>query len=512
MRRRLGLAALLVSVALSGCATFLRPFDRSPSGLSSWDQSLRDLLRAGRFDSALALSAPQHADAGDDLLRLEYEGILAHYAGFPERSRVALATADQVADDRYTRSLTRTLFSFFTGDRTRAYDPPAVDRLFLHYYAALDYLATADSEDAAVEARLLEQRLALSGMDQRQGDERRLAATLHDFAGGVFEAAGRPDEAAVSYRLARRAAGRGEGAAADSGAALEPGVASDSEAGFPTGSDTAGRLPVAAAGGGVVEPAGAAAGLPGDAGIVVLAVERGFVAHRVPRSITLLLWPGELDALRAAGSGDARDARQGEVVADLVARRGLGLVPVSDGPSGRRHGDGDPYLLRVAWPAYAGGRVPDARLRVLDSGSGGDPVPVVDDEEADISAAVRRQFDRDAPGILAQALVRAVAKRALVEAVKKTASKKDEQLGEALGLAANLATALLEQADTRGLDLLPAQVRVLRLRLPAGHHRLRLEVTEPGRIRPRTIDLGGIVVEAGGVVVVPVRVWSGETG
>ncbi len=89
---------------------------------------------------------------------------------------------------------------------------------------------------------------------------------------------------------------------------------------------------------------------------------------------------------------------------------------------------------------------------------------------ADVSAAVRSDFARQAPGILARTLVRAVAKRVAVEAVKKTVSKKDETLGEVVGLAANVTSALLEQADTRGLDLLPARVRLVRVRVPAGGH------------------------------------------
>ncbi|MDP2480868.1 MAG: hypothetical protein Q8W51_04555 [Candidatus Palauibacterales bacterium] len=482
IRGGVALPGLLACLALSGCAALLRPFDRAPSGLSRWDQSVRDELVAGRFDSALALAGPDRADAGDDLLRLEYEGILAHYAGMPDRSRAALGAASQLAEDRYTRSLSRTLLSFFTGDRTRAYDPPLVDRLFLHYYGALDYLATGDDEDAAVEARRLEQRLALAGDESEDPGERGLAAAMHAFAGTVFEAAGRSGEAAVSYRLARRAAGdttRDEGSTPVPAAEARP---------APVGEGTRPSV---------------------DEGTVVVVLERGFVAHRVERSLTLLLWPGELTALRTAASGDVSARRRGETVADDVARRSLGLVPVSDGP-GPGHGEGsDPYLLRVAWPTYAAGRVPDARIRLLAPGVGSDSLIATELGVADVSTAVRSDFARQAPGILARTLVRAVAKRVAVEAVKKTASRKDETLGEIVGLAANVTSALLEQADTRGLDLLPARVRLVRVRVPAGRHRLHLEVLEPGRPRPRSLDLGVVHVEAGRVVVVPVRIWEG---
>ena len=247
----------------------------------------------------------------------------------------------------------------------------------------------------------------------------------------------------------------------------------------------------------------------GDDGTVLLVVERGFVAYRVERALTLVLWPGELAALREASSGDLSDRSRGRTVADVVARRSLGLVPVSDGLAPGHRDGGDPYLLRVAWPTYVAGHVPEARIRVLASGSSADSLIPGDQGVADVSAAVRSDFAHQAPGILARTLVRAVAKHAAVEALKKTASKKDEALGDVVGLAANVTSALLEQADTRGLDLLPARVRLLRLRVPAGAHRLRLEVVEPGRTRPRTVDLGTVRVEAGRVVVLPVRLWNG---
>jgi hypothetical protein len=467
------LPILFACLALTGCAALFRSLDRSPSGLSSWDQSVRDLLSAGRFDSALAMASPERSGAGDDLLRLEYEGILAHYAGDSERSRVALEAADRLTEDRYTRSLTRTVLSFFTGDPTRAYDPPVTDRLFLHYYGALDYLGSGDMEDAAVEARRLEQELSLSAENERDDHDRGLAATMHAFAGSVFEATGRPGEAAVSYRLARRAEGEleADSTPSDPGTVAVPG-------------------PVPSA----------------RHGTVVLAVERGFVAYRVQRSVTLVLWPREYEALRAAGSGSVDDVRDGHAVADVVARRTLGLVPVSDDHGGRR---GDPYLLRVAWPTYVGGRVPEARLRVVAPELGDDALPLAGETTADVSGVVRSDFARQAPGIMARTLVRAVAKRAAVEAVKKTAAKKDETLGDVVGLAANITTALLEQADTRGLDLLPARLRLLRVALPPGDHRLRVEILEAGTGRTRSIDLGVVRVPVGGVAVVPVRLWTG---
>lgn len=497
-RGRAALAALSCA-ALVGCAALLRSFDRTSSGLSSWDASLRALTASGRFDSALALTAPGRADAGDDLLRLEYEGLVAHYAGDLKRSRLALEAASHLADDRYTRSLTRIALSFISSDLARAYDPPLTDRVFLHYYGALDYLAGDHADGAAVEARKLEQALTLADPHlMGEAGMRGLAATLHTFAGAVFEATGRPGEAEVAYRLARRS---GADSSVASLAADDPG---------------------------------------GGGGTLVLAVEEGYVAHRVQRSLLLPLWPDELTALSVGAAAGASEQARAHDVALRVARRGLG----SDHrvrPRRLRKDGGDPYLLRVAWPAFAGGGVPATRVAVRVYGatnsrpadslasdpalagpvgagsvtpepSGDAPAATDTGPTFDVSTAARVEFERDAPGILARTLVRTVAKRAAVEAVKDVVSKQDETLGEIAGLAANVTTALLEQADTRGWYLLPARVRLLRLRVPAGTDRIGVRISEAGRGIAGDVELGPVHVAAGEVTVVPVRFWGSGRG
>jgi len=535
-------------VAVAGCAALLRPFGaRTPSGLSGWDESLRTLSAAGRFDSALALTAPDRSDAGDDLLRLEYEGLAAHYAGDLERSRAALEAAGHMAEDRYTRSLARIVLSFVSSDRTRPYRPPLTERLFLHYYGALDYLAAGERDGAAVEARRIEQELTRADPDLLEEPAvRGVAATLHAFAGTVLEASGRPEEAAVAYRLARRA-GADPAVAPDPFEPAEPVGSADSARAADRAGPAAGAGAAAEPGGG---PDGTAAPRSGR-GTVVVALEEGWVAHRVERSLTVPLWPDEVRTLqRTARASEARGDATGDTADEValdVARRGLGLSPL-DRRSSRLRNDGDrgdPYIFRVAWPAFVGGLVPDARLRVRAGPVSGEP-PLASGGEpgatgplradgapvrgtapmepawpapahpsaqgahatADLSASVRAEFRRDAPGILARTLVRAVAKRAAVKAVKEAVSKKDEDLGEVAGLAANVATALLEQADTRGWNLLPARVRLLRLDVPAGAQRLTVLLEAAGRQRARTLDLGPVDVPAGGVVVVPTRVWD----
>ena len=140
----------------------------------------------------------------------------------------------------------------------------------------------------------------------------------------------------------------------------------------------------------------------------------------------------------------------------------------------------------------------------------------------DLSAAVVEEFVERAPEVLAKALLRAVAKNVVAGEVEEEVEEEDEALGELTGVALNVLGALTERADTRSWNLLPGRLVLVRLRLPAGTHRLEV-VTGPasagaGGPAPRTdaetpAGAGGpagtveVEVPAGGVAVTSVRLW-----
>ncbi|MFW6010394.1 MAG: hypothetical protein ACOC9H_00605, partial [Gemmatimonadota bacterium] len=306
--RLLGSVALLVS--LSGCS-LLGPFATGPSGLSNPDDELRRLLRTDRADEAVELLEREEDLPGDDLLRAQYEGLVLHYAGEWEASNEALQRAAAIAEERYTKSISKALLSAITSDRVLPYDPPLTERLFLHYYGALNYLRLGDPEEAAVEARLLSRVLRRAGEEGDPGAG--LRGSLHLLCGFVFETAGELSDAEVSYRLARAL-----GAPAPDG--------------------------------------------PGEGGRRVLALaERGFVAHRVERSANLLVWPGEIRSLRMEADRLREDSTARAPTAFALAARVLaGDGEGAEGWSGsryfgsgshrarsRRDRDGNPVLFRV---------------------------------------------------------------------------------------------------------------------------------------------------------------------
>lgn len=517
--------------ALAGCAGLVGAPATGPDGLALRDLHLRELLTEGRYDIAYESVAEGRARPDDRLLRLQYEGLLAHHAGRWGRSNASLQAAADLAERRYTRSLTKSALSMVTNDRILAYRPPPPERLLVHYYGILNYLGMGDPEGAGVEARRLAHLLDLYADrgDLKGAGGRRLHAALRYVTGAAFEAIGEENDAAVAYRLAR-------------------------------GLDEQGRLPVAS--------------VPGEAsedgsGEVLVIVERGFAPHRVERASTLFLWPGEIRTLRGGGAPatDRAEASAEELALELAGRAlagGSRRARTSSGPfdAADRPEDGEadgaerddlrlPRPVRIAWPVYrAEGRrshdehgvirllavglapglergaaspaAPPSAVPEAGSRRGGPSHPGLDARGpsgrvagdpsvaepvvawlGDVTDALLEEGRREEPRIVARAIVRAAAKLAIARGIEDELQEEDEALGEIAGSLLGAAGALTERADTRSWNLLPARIGFTRLRLPAGRHRLTLDAAAGEGAA--SIELGEVSVRAGRLVVVKVR-------
>jgi hypothetical protein len=447
--------------AFAGCATLRNTvggYDTGPAGITRSQQRQRDALMAGDFAALLT------GEEEDDLLRGLHVAIARYHASQFAQSAAVLDSAAVLADDRITASLSRGALAFVTNDMARRYQPGRTERLFMPYYAMLAYVHLGAWEDAAVEARRLVNLLALYG-DDRDDAERTLHASLHHLAGAVFERAGDRGEAQVAYRGAH--------------ALL---------AALPDGSESRPRT---------------------ADGELLVVVERGFVAHRATESIGLFIEEEDRDSLRM--DGDARSRAVARIARQVTAwseradgRSDVGRHRLTTSYRGHhRHDDDDAYYLNVALPVLrrsprqAGGPL---RLAVDDRFASGVRVAALLD---DGGAADER---RARVSVLMRALARAAAKYAAVKAVK-------DKKGEVAGELANVAAALLERADVRSWHLLPQEISLLRVRVPAGVRTVRLTVGEG--LESPTVNVGIATVRAGAVTIVPVRLWrdpsSGST-
>jgi hypothetical protein len=493
-----------------------------PHGLSSYDGELRRLSTLGRFDEAATLAEEEAGAAGDDVLAALNLAIVEHHAGRYEESNELLQAAELEIEERFTKSVSRAALSLVTNDRALAWLPSRAERPMVHVYGALNYLALGQPDEAAVEARrlagVLEEMVGDDGPAGLDAETRQVYRSLRYFTGAVFEHAGEWNDADVAYRLA--------GIGAPSDAAGRAGGAADNDA------DS-----------GVED---ASEDVSAETSGVVILVESGFVAHRVERSLNLLVGVDELDDLRYGS--ESRRLRFARCFSQRRLDRPMNAwgashddwcdgVRYTSGGSRKAKKDADvAYLMRVAWstmyrplsaapvgPVRAFSESGSASLTAARDATALGSLPLdaatttgAESEEsafaspgtpglsADLSGAVIQDFNRQAPEMLVKSVARAAVKYAVVQAIEDGARKEDETLADVAAVVGNALAALTERADTRSWTLLPAQIQIVRLPLPPGRHEVRVAAEGASG---RTLDLGEVEVRPGRVTVVSARAW-----
>lgn len=233
--RLIRLASLLcLPLALGGCATS-SVFSPYPGQASAY----RAALDAGAPDAAVQRIGTR-TEGADGTLYLMEKGRIEQLALRADVSKADYAKAIErlaAQDDKATVSaggLAASGASLLTNDNARPYAGRTYERVFVHQYQALNYLATGDVQGALVEVRRANQvqgdalraregkvdkareEAASKGMDVSQYDsyfsamdlaggrvksEFQNAATLY-LSGLIYEAAGSVNDAFIDYRKA----------------------------------------------------------------------------------------------------------------------------------------------------------------------------------------------------------------------------------------------------------------------------------------------------------------------
>lgn len=95
----------------------------------------------------------------------------------------------------------------------------------------------------------------------------------------------------------------------------------------------------------------------------------------------------------------------------------------------------------------------------------------------DVNRMAREQFEVNKPWIVARAAARRVVKKAGIYGIKEASGV--HSTGEILLDLAGIAWELTEEADTRCWSLLPGEIQVARIELPAGTHEIGLQGITP---------------------------------
>ena len=376
----------------------------------------------------------KHAPKNSDIPFLFELGLVAHYADHFTESSAAFDQAGDIAEDRYTKSISKEVGSLVTSDKLRPYAGTRYERLLSHYYRALNYVYQGQLDGALVECRR-----ATALIDYFKNDDKYDflgAGFLANLSGMVFEAAGEWNDAYISYR---QAAAYYQNATEKTGVEMPDNIGNSlvrltRKLGF---TDEFERYR---------NQYGEPPPRPENTGELILFYESGYVPPKTEEALTFPILKTD----------DVEDEK---------------FVPTLVGREGRIYEDVKlEYLLRVAIPTIRSHRPHFAGIEV----------EVGQDQKrgvliADVESIAVETFNAERPIILLRTLVRAVGKYLIYRKANKE--------NEALGLLVNLAGAVTEQADTRSWKTLPNQIFVVRMSLPAGTHALNLSfLNANGRI------------------------------
>ncbi|MDE0690131.1 MAG: hypothetical protein OXI61_18375 [Candidatus Poribacteria bacterium] len=400
-------------------------------------QEVIESLESGQPENAYTY-LQKNAPKKSDIPFLFELGLVAHYANHFQESNAAFDQAGDIAEDRYTKSVSKEAVSLVTSDQMRPYPGSRYERLLSHYYRALNYVYLNQLDGALVECR---RATALINYFKGENEDYDFfgAGLLAHLSGILFEATGEWNDAYISYKQAaeyyRNAAEKTDvEMPADIGRSL---VGLARKLGF---ADELERYQ---------EQYGKFSPRPENTGELILFYESGYVPAKGEDALTFPILKTD----------DVDDEK---------------FVPTLMGREGRVYKEIElEYLLRVAIPTL------DSRRPLLS----GIEVAVGDMKTRgvlveDVENIAIETFNTQRPIILFRTLGRVL--------LKYLAYRKANKENEALGLLVNLAGAVTEQADTRSWQTLPNQIFMVRMPLPAGTHTLNLSfLDENGQVRGR---------------------------
>ena len=389
-------------------------------------QEVVEPLEKGQPENAYSY-LQKHAPKVSDIPFLFELGLVGHYAKHPRESSAAFNHAADIAEDRYTKSVSKEVGSLVTSDKLRPYSANEYERLLSHYYSALNYIYQGQLEGALVECRRATALIAYFRGEDETSD---LFGTpfLAYLSGMIFEADSEWNSAYISYK---QAAAYYQNAAEKTGVAVPDDIGHSlvrlaRRLGF---SDELERYR---------KQYGEAPARPENSGELIFFYESGYVP---PKDKAVVMFPilttdKILDAEKFAPT--------------LAKREGVVYPKVKV-----------QYVLRVAMPT----------IKSLRPNFVGIEMEVGENEKkgilvADVENIAIETLKAQRPILLVRTLLRALAKYLTARGAKK--------LNKNLGILANLAGVVTEQADTRAWRTLPNQIFMVRMPLPAGTHELKL--------------------------------------
>ena len=441
------LSWILLICILMGCATY-----------ASKTEQARVSFSEGKHDDALKKLEKTKSGRAKLLYLLE-KGLILHYAGRYKDSNDTFEEAEGLAEDLYTKSISKEAGAFLTSDNIIPYSGEKFERSLIHYYRVLNYIYLKLPDDALVECRKVS-FLLQKYRDETEGKKTAYSedAFMHYLAGMLFEWQGETNDAFISYRKAEEAY---EKYKKEYGVSQPSSLRDDllrlsKSLGFSEEYDFYRKKY------GMDYRSDGSAGGNGE---LILIHESGLAPSKA--SVEIVIPILKVDKLAAnmdvwTYSGKLR-TRVGASYNDVELE----------------------YLLRVSMPKYVSARPRIAYVKVQSDG-----IQKTSEIVEDVEAIAFKNFNEREPTILLRTIARGVTKYLAFRMARK-------KQGEVAGLLVNIFNIATEGADTRSWLTLPNKLGMVRMSLPPGKYNLHLSFYNKGNQIIDSAVLQSVEVRAG---------------
>jgi hypothetical protein len=185
----------ILTFIITGCASNLRR-----------ELEVDYYLEEQEYNEALAQLQENEKKFGDKnrLLYLLNAGAISHYAGQYDTSNTYFEEAYMLAEDLYTKSISREAMAKVSPNM-RPYYGEDYEKVMINTFMALNYLQLGNLEDAHVEARRIDAVLSLLTQKYENENKYKNDAFGRYLAGIIEELDNEPNDALISYMQAYQA-------------------------------------------------------------------------------------------------------------------------------------------------------------------------------------------------------------------------------------------------------------------------------------------------------------------
>lgn len=184
----------------------LAPLSLWLGGCASYNDDVRDMtsaFRAGHYTAALETFEASEIKTQDRNRLLYYleKGTIEDRLSERKESRALWMKADRLADDLYTKSISKEAASFLYNDSATPYAGEDYEKVAIHTMLAHSFLSDHQLDEARVEAAKINSKLnEINGFYKDNKNKYRDDAYARYLSGLIWESSGELDAAIVDYR------------------------------------------------------------------------------------------------------------------------------------------------------------------------------------------------------------------------------------------------------------------------------------------------------------------------